>query len=191
MSLKRDWRSRAWLAVAPTALLLAACATSSPSRDVVVDHPTSAGIDQVSADHVFETADSDADGYLMPVDVERLGLGGNWHTLDADGSGRVSRPEFRDQFAAPLIQATLRLPGDIENAQPLVSSEFLLPPEPPAQRYVPAPVTAPTPASMTMPFNAPLVIPVLIDDQEAAALDEASKDTEADTSDTDMSLPSN
>lgn len=169
-------RPRAWLVSIPMMLWLAACTSNTTNHDVVVDRPKAQGSGQVSADNVFDTADGDADGSLLPLDVERLGLGGDWHTLDADGNGRISRHEFRDRFASPLIQSTLRLPGDAERAQPLVSSDFLLPPEPPAQRYVPAPIEAVPPASMTMPAGAPLTIPVLIDDQDAAAIDQAASE---------------
>ncbi len=176
-------RPQAWLVSIPMMLWLTACASNTMNHDVVVDRPAAQGPTQVSADNVFDTADSDGDGSLLPLDVERLGLGGDWHTLDANGNGVISRQEFRDQFASPLVQATLRLPGDAERMQPLVSSDFLLPPEPPAQRYVPAPIETAPPASMTMPTDAPLVIPVLIDDQEAAAIDHAA--SEATTSDSD------
>lgn len=181
---------RAWLVSIPVMLWLTACASNTTNPDVVVDRPAAQGSGQVSADNVFDTADGDADGSLLPLDVERLGLGGDWHTLDADGSGRISRQEFRDQFASPLIQSTLRLPGDAQRAQPLVSSDFLLPPEPPAQRYVPAPIEAVPPASVTMPTDAPLTIPVLVEDQDAAAIDQAASEA-AESDGDEASVPVN
>ncbi|MGQ7243347.1 hypothetical protein ACUN9V_07765 [Salinicola sp. V024] len=207
---RQCWRLASLL---PGILVLASCASTPDERDVVIDRATPQGVAQVSADNVFDTADSDADGELLPVDIERLGLGGDWHTLDADGSGDVSRQEFRDQFASPLVQTTLRLPGDAELAQPIVSSDFLLPPLPPTQRYAPAPINAFSPTSLATPSDAPLTIPVLINDQEAAELDRAADNAraegavsegadandigddigseDADTSNRDVSLPPN
>ncbi|GHB25864.1 EF-hand domain-containing protein [Salinicola rhizosphaerae] len=169
-------QGRGWYGVVSLAFLMTACASAS-QRDVVVDRPTGQGVAQVSADNVFDSADLDDDGHLTPLDIERLGLGGDWHTLDANGSGRISRQEFRDQFATPLIQATLTLPGDADNAQPLVSSDYLLPPEPPSQRYQPAPISAPAPASVSVPSNAPILVPVLINDQDAANINQAAQET--------------
>lgn len=180
----RLWQLAGWL---PGSLLLTACATSGNSHDVTVERPAMQGTAQgttevatptttrISADAVFDSADGDGDGRLLPPEIERLKLGGNWHTLDFDGDGAISRSEFRREFATPLIQTSMRLPSDPDNLEPPVSSDFALPPLPPTQRYVPAPISEMAPASMTVPTNAPLVIPVLIDDQDAAAIDRAAE----------------
>lgn len=218
----RNGRSKAVFTVLPFSLLLAACATSEPSRDVVVDRPVILGAEQnritgrtkdqgqdqvgdqassrgmtqttmrVSADAVFDAYDSDADGGLTPLDIERLQLGGNWHTLDFNGDGSISRSEFRRLFATPLIQTSMRLPSDPGNMQPTVSPDYALPPLPDAQRYVPAPIDATAPVSITLPTNAPLVIPVLIDDQEAANINrsaESTDDHDQNAIDTDAEMP--
>ena len=123
---------------------------------------------------LFDAADHDGKGYLTPLDVEPLGLGGNWHTLDLNGDGHLSRQEFRAQFASPLVQSTLTLPNDLRTTQPVVDDSYRLPPEPPSQRYHPAPSDAPTPATISVPDNAPIEVPVLMDDDAAAGMDEGA-----------------
>ncbi|WP_251978908.1 EF-hand domain-containing protein [Salinicola avicenniae] len=165
-----------WVGLLSLTSLLAACAAQSTDRDLVVERPMVQGEVQVSADNVFEAADIDRDDRLDTREIETLGLGGNWHTLDADGSGLISRQEFRDQFASRPIQSALHLPGAVDADASLVSSDYRLPPEPPTQRYRPAPITSLAPTSMTLPSAAPLTIPVLLDDSQAAAIDRAAND---------------
>ncbi|WP_353981369.1 EF-hand domain-containing protein [Salinicola endophyticus] len=156
------------LALVSTAGLLSACASPQVGHDVVVERPSVQGPVAVSADQLFDAADHDGNGYLTPLDVEPLGLGGNWHTLDLNGDGHLSRQEFRAQFATPLVQSTLTLPNDLRTTQPVVDDSYRLPPEPASERYHPAPSDAPTPATISVPDNAPIEVPLLIDDDAAA-----------------------
>ncbi|WP_110686936.1 EF-hand domain-containing protein [Salinicola aestuarinus] len=170
----RQGRGSGW-PLLPMALLLAGCAGQSTDRDVVVERPSSERPVEISANATFSAADRDADGYLSPTELEPLGLGGNWHTLDLDGSGRLSPREFRQAFGTPLVQATMMLPSDARESRPTVSDDYRLPPLTPEQDYRPGPVTGLTPTSFSLPPAVPVLVPVLINDEDAANIDQSAQ----------------
>ncbi|WP_110667651.1 EF-hand domain-containing protein [Salinicola halophilus] len=174
-----------WWPLLPVSLVLAGCAGQPTDGDVLVTRPGEMAPIEASANATFAAADTDGDGTLSPQELESLGLGGNWHTLDLDGNGQLSPREFRETFAMPLVQATLTLPSDPTDLRPAVSDSYRLPPLSEEQNYRPSPVTGLSSSSLSLPSGVPVMVPVLLDDEDAANIDRAAQRVDAAPDDTD------
>ena len=117
--------------------MLAGC-TQHSAQDSDVTQAGMSSDDIPGADALFDQANTDARSGLSALDLERLGLGNYWNTLDANGDAQVSRKEFRKRFDDPALQRRLynRGPGSEEaTSEQAVSSSWHLPPASPAQGW--------------------------------------------------------
>lgn len=162
-------------------IMLAGCARhstqeSDPAR---ADVSSGSGLD---VDQVFDRANTAPDTGLSTLDIERLGLGDHWNTLDQNGDGQVSRREFQRRFEDPAIQRQLQAHASgAATSEQAVSDAWRLPPEPPSQRGQRAGTPA-APATSSAPSAAAWgVAPPTPSQAQAPAESDASSESEADS----------
>lgn len=135
--------------------MLAGCAQHSTQANDATQAGTSSD-DIQNVDALFDQTNTDARSGLSALDLERLGLGNYWNTLDENGDSQVSRQEFRQRFDDPAIQRRLHaLAQDStgEASEQAVSSSWRLPPEPPSRTWQHS-NTSSTPATLSTPSAA-------------------------------------
>ncbi|WP_157663160.1 EF-hand domain-containing protein [Kushneria marisflavi] len=130
--------------------MLAGCAQHSTQEgDATQAGATSDSVQQ--ADALFDQGNTDPRDGLSALDLEHLGLGDHWNTLDENGDGQISRQEFRKRLSDPALQRQLQAStqgAEAMGSDQIVSSSWRLPPEPASQTWQRSKATA-TPATMS------------------------------------------
>ncbi|SPJ33285.1 hypothetical protein KSP9073_01290 [Kushneria phyllosphaerae] len=135
---------------------LAGCAQHSTQHSDAAQAGTSSD-DGLNVDALFDQANTDARSGLSALDLERLGLGDHWNTLDKNGDGQISRQEFRRRLDDPAISQRLHAlaqGSEGKTSEQAVSSAWHLPPESPSQTWQRS-NTSSTPATLSAPSSAP------------------------------------
>ncbi|WP_148663958.1 EF-hand domain-containing protein [Kushneria konosiri] len=135
--------------------MLSGCAQHSTQESDVSKADESSNTVQ-QADAFFDQGNTDPRSGLSSLDLERLGLGDHWNTLDENGDGQISRQEFRHRRSDPAIARQLQVSTEGAGAaspDQIVSSSWRLPPEPASQTWQRSKATA-TPATMSSPSAA-------------------------------------
>lgn len=156
--------------------MLAGCAQHSTQDSNTTQAGTSPD-DIQNVDALFDQANTDARSGLSALDLERLGLGDHWNTLDENGDGRISRQEFHQRLDDPAIQRRLHAlaqdPAGEASGQ-AVSSSWRLPPEPPSRTWQRS-NTSSTPATLSAPSAAAWgVAPQRVPSEEQAPVEPAT-----------------
>lgn len=163
-------------------VVLAGCAQHTSQSTDVTDK---------DADRVFDQANSDPRSGLGALDIERIGLGSYWNTLDKNGDGQVSRKEFRQRFREPAFQRQVlekAQASNIATSEEAVSSSWRLPPQPPSQIWRSGATTPP--ATLSTPSAAAWGVAPSVDSSGQEASDrQDTQENPADDSVQDVMSP--